>query len=74
MKARQTPLYRTHYQRHRDKFRTVLPDLDMPHPVFGRSQEHDIAEYAKRVIELRDGALKRDEPINNRRMAAENVG
>ena len=33
------------------------------------THEHDIAEYAKRVIELRDGMIKRDEPINNRRMA-----
>jgi len=32
------------------------------------THEHDIAEYAKRVVELRDGLLQRDEPILNRRI------
>ena len=36
------------------------------------THEHDIAEYAKRVIELRDGVVQRDEMIEHRRMAAMN--
>ena len=34
------------------------------------THEHDIAEYAKRVIELRDGRIIRDETVLNRRIAA----
>jgi putative ABC transport system ATP-binding protein len=34
------------------------------------THEHDIAEYAKRVIELRDGRIIRDEAVQNRRIAA----
>ena len=37
------------------------------------THEHDIAEYAKRVIELRDGHIIRDEPVVNRRIAAQDV-
>ena len=37
------------------------------------THEHDIAGYAKRVIELRDGMITRDEPIEHRRMAANGV-
>jgi putative ABC transport system ATP-binding protein len=33
------------------------------------THEHDIAEYAKRVIELRDGRIIRDESVQNRRIA-----
>ncbi len=36
------------------------------------THEHDIAEYAKRVIELRDGVVQRDEMIEHRRMAMNN--
>jgi putative ABC transport system ATP-binding protein len=35
------------------------------------THEHDIAEYAKRVIEVRDGKIIRDHPVENRRNAAE---
>jgi putative ABC transport system ATP-binding protein len=35
------------------------------------THEHDIAEYAKRVIEVRDGRIIRDAPIHGRRNAAE---
>ena len=34
------------------------------------THEHDIAEYCKRVFEMRDGRVIRDEPIRNRRDAA----
>jgi putative ABC transport system ATP-binding protein len=37
------------------------------------THEHDIAEYAKRVIELRDGRIIRDEPVLNRRVAAQDA-
>jgi putative ABC transport system ATP-binding protein len=35
------------------------------------THEHDIAEYARRVIEVRDGRIIRDAPIHDRRDAAE---
>ena len=34
------------------------------------THEHDISEYAKRVVELRDGLIERDVPVNERRIAA----
>jgi putative ABC transport system ATP-binding protein len=34
------------------------------------THEHDIAEYARRVIELRDGLVVRDHPVQERRRAA----
>ena len=34
------------------------------------THEHDIAEYTKRVVEMRDGVVIRDEPIRRRRNAA----
>ena len=34
------------------------------------THEHDIAEYARRVIELRDGLVVRDVPVQERRRAA----
>jgi putative ABC transport system ATP-binding protein len=34
------------------------------------THEHDIAEYAKRIIELRDGVIVRDEAVTSRRIAA----
>ena len=37
------------------------------------THEHDIALYARRVIELRDGRVVRDEPVDNRRSAAEDA-
>ncbi|MDE3150960.1 MAG: ATP-binding cassette domain-containing protein, partial [Gemmatimonadota bacterium] len=37
------------------------------------THEHDIAEYCRRVVELRDGHIIRDEPIRTRRAAAEDV-
>ncbi|HSJ63550.1 MAG TPA: ABC transporter ATP-binding protein [Gemmatimonadaceae bacterium] len=35
------------------------------------THEHDIAEYAKRTIEMRDGRIIRDVPVPERRIAAE---
>jgi putative ABC transport system ATP-binding protein len=35
------------------------------------THEHDIAEYAKRIIELRDGLIIRDEAVMTRRIAAD---
>jgi len=35
------------------------------------THEHDIAEYAKRTVELRDGQIQRDEPVTSRRIAKE---
>jgi putative ABC transport system ATP-binding protein len=37
------------------------------------THEHDIAEYASRVIEVRDGRIRRDEPVANRRNAARDL-
>jgi putative ABC transport system ATP-binding protein len=37
------------------------------------THEHDIAEYCRRVVELRDGHIIRDEPILTRRVAADDV-
>ncbi len=34
------------------------------------THERDIAVYAKRVVEVRDGRIRRDEPVKNRRSAA----
>jgi putative ABC transport system ATP-binding protein len=34
------------------------------------THEHDIAQYAKRVIEMRDGRIIRDEPVTDRHDAA----
>ena len=33
------------------------------------THEHDIAQYCKRVVELRDGLVIRDQPIADRRVA-----
>jgi putative ABC transport system ATP-binding protein len=35
------------------------------------THEHDIAQYAKRALEFRDGRLRRDYPISNRLVARE---
>ena len=37
------------------------------------THEHDIAEYARRVIVFRDGKLKSDEPVTEQRNAAEEL-
>ena len=34
------------------------------------THEPDIAVYAKRIVEVRDGRIRRDEPVRNRRFAA----
>ena len=34
------------------------------------THEPDIAVYAKRIVEMRDGRIRRDEPVKNRRSAA----
>jgi putative ABC transport system ATP-binding protein len=34
------------------------------------THEHDIAAYAKRIVEVRDGRIRRDEPVISRRSAA----
>jgi len=34
------------------------------------THEPDIAAYAKRIVEVRDGKIRRDEPVRNRRSAA----
>ena len=34
------------------------------------THEHDIADYHKRVVEVRDGQILRDHPVENRRLAA----
>jgi putative ABC transport system ATP-binding protein len=37
------------------------------------THEHDIARYAKRVVEMRDGRIVRDGPVHRRRDAAEDL-
>ncbi|HEY2322871.1 MAG TPA: ABC transporter ATP-binding protein [Thermoanaerobaculia bacterium] len=37
------------------------------------THEPDIAVYAKRIVEVRDGRIRRDEPVKNRRSAAFDV-
>jgi putative ABC transport system ATP-binding protein len=37
------------------------------------THEHDIAQYAKRIVEVRDGRILRDEPVVTRRRAAEDL-
>jgi putative ABC transport system ATP-binding protein len=34
------------------------------------THEHDIADYATRVVTVRDGRVKSDEPVKSRRDAA----
>jgi putative ABC transport system ATP-binding protein len=37
------------------------------------THEHDIAFYTKRIVELRDGRIIRDEPVRRRRIAADDM-
>jgi putative ABC transport system ATP-binding protein len=37
------------------------------------THEPDIACYAKRLVEVRDGRILRDEPMKGRRLAAEDI-
>jgi putative ABC transport system ATP-binding protein len=37
------------------------------------THEPDIAVYTKRIVEVRDGRIRRDEPVKNRRSAAEDL-
>jgi putative ABC transport system ATP-binding protein len=37
------------------------------------THEPDIAAYAKRIVEVRDGRIRRDEPVRNRRSAADDL-
>jgi len=37
------------------------------------THEPDIAVYAKRIVEVRDGRIRRDEPVLNRRSAAQDL-
>ena len=37
------------------------------------THEHDIAQYARRIIELRDGVILRDTPVYDRRIAADDI-
>jgi len=37
------------------------------------THEPEVAVYAKRVVEVRDGRIVRDEPVKNRRMAADDL-
>jgi putative ABC transport system ATP-binding protein len=38
------------------------------------THEADIARYARRIVELRDGEIIRDTPVENRRRASEDLG
>ena len=37
------------------------------------THEHDIAQYTKRIVELRDGLVIRDHPVADRRLAGEDL-
>jgi len=37
------------------------------------THEPDIAQYAKRIVEMRDGVIRRDEPVRARRIAREDL-
>jgi putative ABC transport system ATP-binding protein len=37
------------------------------------THEPDLAAYASRIVEVRDGRIRRDEPVKNRRSAAEDL-
>jgi putative ABC transport system ATP-binding protein len=37
------------------------------------THEHDIADYHKRIVEVRDGQILRDHPVLERRFAADEL-
>ena len=37
------------------------------------THEHDVAQYAKRIIEMRDGHILRDHPVTDRHLAADDL-
>ena len=37
------------------------------------THEPDIAQYAKRIVEVRDGRILRDHPVADRRSAADDL-
>jgi len=37
------------------------------------THEPDVAVYAKRIVEVRDGKIRRDEPVKNRRLATDDL-
>jgi putative ABC transport system ATP-binding protein len=37
------------------------------------THEHDVAQYAKRIIEMRDGRILRDHPVTDRHIAADDL-
>ena len=37
------------------------------------THEHDIAQYTRRIVELRDGRVIRDHPVEDRRLAADDL-
>jgi putative ABC transport system ATP-binding protein len=37
------------------------------------THEPEVAAYTKRVVEMRDGRIVRDEPVKNRRLAADDL-
>ena len=37
------------------------------------THEHDVAQYARRIIEMRDGRIRRDHPVTDRRVAADDI-
>ena len=37
------------------------------------THEHDIAQYAKRTVVMKDGRIIKDEPVTNRRSAADDL-
>ncbi len=38
------------------------------------THEHDVAQYTKRIIEIRDGRILRDHPVDDRRFATADLG
>jgi putative ABC transport system ATP-binding protein len=37
------------------------------------THEPDVADYARRIVEVRDGRIRRDHPVENRRSAAQDL-
>src|SRR5581483_7420799 len=37
------------------------------------THEPEVAQYAKRIVEVRDGRIRRDHPVANRRRAADDL-